>query len=69
LHRGSPPRRHERRVIDLVLAPRLPEQPFRVLWPGLNNWPGDPFQYSVNGMRASPALPSQEVSLRPRKAA
>ena len=66
LHRGSPPKARERKVLDIVIAPRLAEQPFAVLWTGLNNWPGNPFQYSVNGMRASPPLAGREVSFKPR---
>jgi hypothetical protein len=70
LHRGSPPKRSERRVLDFVVAPRLPDQPLRILWPGFNNhWPGDPFQYSVNGFLASPPFSDSEVSIRPRRAA
>ncbi len=69
LHRGSPPKRTERKVLDIVIAPRADGQPFTVLWTGLNNWPGDPFQYSVNGMKASPPLTGAEISFKPRAAA
>lgn len=65
LHRGSPPKHKVRKVIDIVIAPRLADQPFRVLWSGMNNWPGDPFQYSVNGMKAGPMLTTNELSLKP----
>jgi len=69
LHRGSPPKRTERKVLDVVIAPRADGQPFTVLWTGLNNWPGDPFQYSVSGMKASPPLTGAEISFKPRAAA
>ena len=68
-HRGSPPKRTERKVLDIVIAPRADGQPFTVLWTGLNNWPGDPFQYSVSGMKASPPLTGSELSFKPRAAA
>ncbi|MBA4018459.1 MAG: hypothetical protein C0483_14930 [Pirellula sp.] len=65
LHRGSPPKGKERKVLDIVIAPRVEGQPFRVLWSGMNNWPGDPFQYSVTGMKAGPMLTTDELSLKP----
>ncbi|MGA9602225.1 MAG: hypothetical protein WBS22_18600 [Methylocystis sp.] len=61
-HRGSPPRARYRQSIDFMILPRMKSQPRRVLWAGVNNWPGDPFHFSINGMRTSPA--SAEAVLR-----
>jgi hypothetical protein len=77
LHRGSPPRSAIRKVIDMVIAPRLPNQPLRVIAPGMNNWPNDPFRYSLAGMKVSPsanavALPPYDTTglaaVRPNRA-
>lgn len=46
-HRGSPPTKFTRAAIDFVFMPRLPGQPFRLVVAGMNNWPADPFCYSV----------------------
>ena len=62
LHRGSPPRNRHRQSIDFVILPRMKSQPRRLLWAGINNWPGDPFHFSINGMMASP--PCNELILR-----
>ena len=65
LHRATPPRARERRSIDFVILPRLPSQPRRVMWAGINNWPGDPFHFSINGMRASPPCVEQIIATNP----
>jgi hypothetical protein len=52
------------RVIRLCLGPRHPNEPFRVVWSGLNEWPKDPFQYSVRGCLASPAYAAEDISYR-----
>jgi lysophospholipase L1-like esterase len=62
LHRASPPRARNRQSVDFVILPRMKSQPRRVLWAGNNNWPGDPFHFSINGMRTSPT--SGETILR-----
>jgi hypothetical protein len=62
LHRASPPRARYRQSVDFVILPRMKSQPRRMLWAGNNNWPGDPFHFSINGMRTSPA--SAETILR-----
>jgi hypothetical protein len=41
-------------LVELALIPRLAGQPFRVVWAGLNDWPADPFQHSVAGLKAFP---------------
>ena len=55
MHRATPPRGRLRRSVDFVIVPRTPHQPRCVLWSGVNAWPGDPFHFSINGMRSSPA--------------
>lgn len=65
LHRGSPPRKGKRQVIDLCVAVRSERMPPRVLWAGMNNWPKDPFNYSVRSMRAWPPLKADRVLMHP----
>jgi hypothetical protein len=64
-HRAVPPRARERRSIDFVILPRMKSQSRRVLWSGTNNWPGDPFHFSVNGMLASPPCPGLLMEINP----
>jgi hypothetical protein len=64
-HRAVPPRSRECRSIDFVILPRMKSQPRRVLWSGINNWPGDPFHFSGNGMRASPPCPDLLMETNP----
>lgn len=66
-HRATPPRIRERRSVDFVILPRMKSQERRLLWAGLNNWPGDPFNFSVNGMRASPPCSSDIMEVNPLK--
>jgi hypothetical protein len=40
------------RFVEIGLAPALRGHPFRVVATGLNDWPVDPFHYSVAGLRA-----------------
>jgi hypothetical protein len=63
-HRGSPPRKTIRKALDLVIAPRLPNDEFVVIDAGMNNWPYDPFQFSLHGMKSSPAMRHGEISSR-----
>lgn len=50
--------------IEMALIPRDKDQPLRVIWSGLNEWPLDPFHYDVAGMAAAPAFDGDSVSLR-----
>jgi hypothetical protein len=64
-HRAVPPRGRLRESIDFVILPRTKSQPRIVLWSGLNNWPSDPFHFSVNNMRASPPLTGKIIETNP----
>ena len=50
--------------IEMALIPRYQDQPLRVVWSGLNEWPLDPYHYDVTGMAASPAFDGDSMSLR-----
>jgi hypothetical protein len=65
LHRGSPPREGYRRVIDLCVQVRPERMTRRVMWAGMNNWPKDPFNYSVRDMRAWPPFDTERIALHP----
>lgn len=65
LHRGSPPRKGKRQVIDLCVTVRPERMPPRVMWAGMNNWPKDPFNYSVRNMRAWPPLKTDRIVMHP----
>jgi hypothetical protein len=65
LHHAVPPRSRLRESIDFVILPRTKSQPRIVLWAGLNNWPSDPFHFSVNNMRASPPLTGKFIETNP----
>lgn len=54
IHRANPPRVSVRKALDLVLAPLIPGQSPQVLWSGMNNWPVNPFNYSVSNMKSFP---------------
>jgi hypothetical protein len=54
LHRANPPREKFRQSIDFVILPRMKSQKRSVLWAGINNWPNDPFNFTVNGMLSYP---------------
>ncbi len=64
-HRAVPPRTRIRRSIDFVILPRTPSQPRCVMWSGMNNWPADPFQFSINKMRSSPSFPHKSLDTNP----
>jgi hypothetical protein len=51
-------------VVEMMLIPRMAGHPFRVVWAGLNDWPADPFQYSVSGMSAFPRFAGNSVTER-----
>jgi hypothetical protein len=61
-HRGSPPISRKRRVIDLCCAPRPHNDIRRVIWPGMNAWPHDPFLYPLHGCLTYP--PSERFWVR-----
>ena len=49
-------------IVELSLILRTPSQPWCVIWSGTNEWPCDPFHFSVRGMRSFP--PCQEATRR-----
>jgi hypothetical protein len=49
------------RFVEMTLAPRLRNHPFRVVAAGLNDWPADPFCYSVAGIRAFTPFTTDKV--------
>jgi hypothetical protein len=53
-HRARPPVTRAREALDFVIGPRLPGAPRRVLWCGMNNWPVDPFTFSLDGALGYP---------------
>jgi lysophospholipase L1-like esterase len=63
--RAPPPPGWHRQWVDFVILPRMKSQPRRLLWAGMNNWPGDPFLFSINGMRASPSCADQILRTNP----
>ncbi len=65
VHRGSPVNKGFREVLDFCIMPRVKSMPRRVFWAGMNNWPADPFQFSLHGMKAFPALEARAISLNP----
>jgi hypothetical protein len=46
-HRGSPPTGKKREVVDLVIAPLPAQRKAGVIWCGQNNWPYDPYHFSL----------------------
>jgi hypothetical protein len=61
-HRARPPRKSARQALDLVFSPRLPNQEMRVVCAGMNNWPNDPMQISLRGMRCVPPVRDETLS-------
>lgn len=51
-------------VVEMGVIPRLSGHPFRVIASGLCDWPVDPYQFTVHGMKASPALIGPEFRER-----
>jgi hypothetical protein len=51
-------------LVEIALCPRLAGQPFRVVWAGWNDWPADPFHFSVEGMLAEPPFKHSTFSAR-----
>ncbi|MCE7997268.1 MAG: hypothetical protein HEP70_00265 [Rhodobiaceae bacterium] len=64
-HRGRPPEKRERRVVDMCIAARPKGFPRRVAWAGMNAWPLDPYQYAVDGMTAVPPFEKDWVQVYP----
>ncbi|MYM67029.1 hypothetical protein GTP45_09335 [Pseudoduganella sp. FT55W] len=58
------PRAGDISLVEIALTPRGAGQPFRVVWSDLNEWPLDPFQYSVTGMIAHPPFDGEQVTIR-----
>jgi len=52
------------RVVEMMLMPRYPLHPFRVAWAGLNDWPADPFHYTVRDIVAYPPFETDLVRER-----
>jgi hypothetical protein len=51
-------------LLEIALCPCLDGQPFRVVWAGWNDWPADPFHFSVEGMLAEPPFKHSTFSAR-----
>ena len=51
-------------LLEIALCPCLIGQPFRVVWAGWNDWPADPFHFSVEGMLAEPPFKHSTFSAR-----
>jgi len=50
LHRGSPPIRHHRYVLDLSIGPTPADSENFIIAAGMNNWPCDPYCFSIEGL-------------------
>lgn len=62
-HRGSPPISKERKVLDFVLLPKIEGVPDYILWPGMNHWPVDPYQFSIDGFVTYPEFKNTLLSV------
>jgi hypothetical protein len=58
------PRLGDISLVEIALTPLGTGQPFRVTWSDLNEWPLDPFQYSVAGMIAHAPFDGEQVTIR-----
>lgn len=56
LHRATIPKLNNRIVLDLVLAPEIPNHKQLVIWPGMNHWPVNPFYFSIKNYLISPNI-------------
>ncbi len=56
LHQGHPPRTQKRRVLDFVVTPALADAPHLMLSAGMNNWPADPYHFTLKGIRSYPEM-------------
>lgn len=61
-HRGSPPRKKQRTVLDFVLLPKIEGLPDYILWPGMNHWPIDPYYFTIHDYVSYPSFESQTLS-------
>lgn len=64
-HRGRPPEKRERVVVDMCIAARPFGFPRRVAWAGMNAWPLDPYQFAVDDMIAKPPFQGSWVQVYP----
>lgn len=46
-HRWKPPSKTFRDILDISLVPRHPRLGACVVWPGMNSWPVDPYNFST----------------------
>jgi hypothetical protein len=53
-HSAKPPQSRERTALDFCIGPRHEQSDQFVIAPGMNNWPCDPFLFSVHDMVVSP---------------
>jgi hypothetical protein len=45
----------KRQALEMVLLPRHRRLARSVIWPGMNNWPVDPFNFSIEGFVRHPS--------------
>ena len=64
-HSAKPPHTRERIALDFCIGPRHEQSEQFVIAPGMNNWPCDPFLFSVNDMVVSPANDRRFLSFSP----
>lgn len=55
-HRASIPKSKERYVLDLLFCPLIPGMEKRIIWPGMNHWPVDPFHFSLYDYKIYPPI-------------
>lgn len=48
-------------VVEIAAMPRIPRQPFRVIWSGLKDFPVDPFSYSLRKTLVYPPVEGDRV--------
>jgi hypothetical protein len=56
-HQWIRPRAGEREALDMVLIPRDHRLSRGVIWPGMNNWPVDPYKFSTRDFACYPTAP------------
>ena len=61
LHRGKPPISKERKALDFVIGPRIPNTDPLLINGGMNNWPVNPWFFSINGFQTYPKLENHFV--------
>lgn len=65
LHAAKPPWKNERTALDICIGPRHQQSDRFVIAPGMNNWPCDPFHFSINHMVVSPPTNQQHLTFSP----